>query len=119
MASAIANSTKLALTRPSNERLMALKQLQCSIFSTTFNPTSARTGAKYLKGRLRGDAMVNYYPPNISISKINKMYPELELEDEEELQRLEDLAARKARGKGPPPKAKSKEESRRATKKKR
>ena len=106
MASAIANASKVALTRPSNERLMALKQLQCSIFSTTFNPTSARTGAKYLKGRMRGPSMVDYYPKTMSFRDINRLYPGLNLVDEEEEQRVLDLMARKARGKGPPPKAK-------------
>jgi small subunit ribosomal protein S33 len=106
MASAIANASKVALTRPSQERMMALKQLQCSIFSTTFNPTSARTGAKYLKGRLRGPSMVEYYPKTMSFRDINRLYPELDLVDEDEETRILDLMARKARGKGPPPKAK-------------
>jgi small subunit ribosomal protein S33 len=107
MATAITNATRNALTRPSIERMLALKQLQCSIFSTTFNPTSARTGAKYLKGRLRGQAMVDYYPKTISYRELNNMFPGLDIVDEEEQQRLADLAARKARGKGPPPKAKA------------
>lgn len=106
MASAIVNAGKVALTSPSPERMMALKQLQCSIFSTTFNPTSARTGAKYLKGRLRGPSMIEYYPKQVSFKDINRMYPELELVDEDEETRVLDLMARKARGKGPPPKAK-------------
>jgi len=87
---------------------MALRKVQCSIFSTTFNPTSARTGAKYLKGRLRGPSMVEYYPRTLSFKDINKSYPELNLVDEEEETRILDLMARKARGKGPPPKAKKK-----------
>lgn len=106
MATAITNAARNTLTRPSNERMLALKQLRCSIFSTTFNPTSARTGAKYLKGRLRGQAMVDYYPKTVGYRELNRMYPGLDIVDEEEQQRLADLAARKARGKGPPPKAK-------------
>ncbi|PVF98317.1 hypothetical protein CPB86DRAFT_363728 [Serendipita vermifera] len=118
MASAITNATKIALTRPSHERMMALKQLQCSIFSTTFNPTSARTGAKYLKGRLRGQAMVDYYPRELTFRDINHTYPGIDIQDAEELQRLADVAGRKARGKGAPPKAKEAGQSRRAAKKK-
>jgi small subunit ribosomal protein S33 len=86
--------------------MMALKQLQCSIFSTTFNPTSARTGAKYLKGRLRGQAMVDYYPREMTFRELNHTYPGLDIQDADELQRLADVAGRKARGKGAPPKAK-------------
>jgi hypothetical protein len=109
MASAIvANAAKTALTRPSHDRMLALKQLQCSIFSTTFNPNSVRTGSKYLKGRLRGQALVDYYPRTMSFKEINHLYPELDIEDEDEKQRLTDLETRKARGKGAPPKAKEK-----------
>lgn len=104
----VTNAAKIALTRPSHERMMALKQLQCSIFSTTFNPNSVRTGSKYLKGRLRGQALVDYYPTQMSFKQINHLYPGLDLVDEDEKQRLTDLEVRKARGKGPPPKAKEK-----------
>ena len=109
MSSSIAKVAKPALTRPSNERLLALRQLQCSIFSTTFNPNSIRTGAKYLKARTRGQTLVAYYPPkDLTFKNVRRMFPELGLVDLDERQRIADLAARKARGKGPPPKANSK-----------
>jgi small subunit ribosomal protein S33 len=52
--------------------------------------------------------MMKYYPEIFKISDINKRFPELELVDEDESQRLADIEALKARGKGAPKKAKSK-----------
>lgn len=89
-------------------RLNLLESLRCSIFATSYNPTSMRTGAKYLKARLRGPSMLNYYPKILKISDFNKLFPELKLEDEDEVQRQKDLAALRARGKGAPKKAKTK-----------
>jgi hypothetical protein len=51
--------------------------------------------------------MLKYYPTDIKISDINHLFPELRLEDEDEIQRLADVEALKARGKGAPKKAKS------------
>jgi small subunit ribosomal protein S33 len=89
-------------------RLAALTRLRCSIFETSYNPTGIRTGAKYLRARLRGPSMVKYYPPVINLSQIARKYPELELVDELEEQRWQDVEDRKKRGKGAPKKAKSK-----------
>lgn len=89
-------------------RLAALTRLRCSVFQTSYNPTSARTGAKYLKARLRGPSMVQYYPKILSFSDIIKASPEMELIDMKEEQRLRDVEDKKARGKGAPKKAKSK-----------
>jgi len=101
-------------------RLQALKQLQCSIFSTTYNPTNARNGAKYLKGRLRGPSMVQYYPPRITFKDIDHILDgEFGVTDLAEQERLDDVEARKRRGKGAPKKAKTKDDSRRAAKKRR
>lgn len=97
-----------AITRPTQARLLSLQRLRCSIFSTTYNPANLRTGSKHLKSRLKGAALVNYYPAFPSIKTINKWYPELDLQDSDEVERLQDLAIRKARGKGAPPKAKAK-----------
>ncbi|KAG6817041.1 hypothetical protein H0H87_000453 [Tephrocybe sp. NHM501043] len=94
--------------RPS--QLKALTRLRCAIFQTSYNPTSMRTGAKYLRARLRGPSMVNYYPPVINIAQLARQYPELELVDEDEEQRLQDVEDRKKRGKGAPKKAKSKDD---------
>ncbi|KAJ8508178.1 hypothetical protein ONZ45_g9516 [Pleurotus djamor] len=99
-------------------RLAALKSLRCSIFQTSYNPTSMRTGAKYLRARLRGPAMNEYYPVALNLSKIAREFPELEIVDPDEEQRLQDVEDKRKRGKGAPKKAKSKAESRRATRKK-
>jgi hypothetical protein len=89
-------------------RLAALARLRSTIFQTFYNPTCIRTGAKYLRKRLRGPAMVRYYPQEINISQIARQYPELELVNELEEQRLQDVEDRKKRGKGAPKKAQSK-----------
>jgi len=62
--------------------------------------------------------MVKYYPEVISIPKLIKEFPEMEMVDEVEGMRLQDIEDRKARGKGAPKKTKSKAESRRASRKK-
>ncbi|KAF8650033.1 hypothetical protein AX16_005450 [Volvariella volvacea WC 439] len=98
-------------------RLAALTKLRCSIFQTSYNPTGIRTGAKYLRARLRGPSMVRYYPQEINLSKIARMYPELEIVDEVEEQRLQDVEDKKKRGKGAPKKAKTKADSRRTNRK--
>lgn len=89
-------------------RLAALVKTRCAVFQTSYNPTSVRTGAKYLRARLRGPSMMNYYPPTLSLSSIIRKYPELELVDAAEQQRLQDVEDKKKRGKGAPKKAKSK-----------
>lgn len=89
-------------------RLTALTKLRCTIFETSYNPTGLRTGAKYLRARLRGPSMVKYYPPVINIAQLARKHPELELVDEVEEQRWQDVEDRKKRGKGAPKKAKTK-----------
>ncbi|KAF7777880.1 hypothetical protein Agabi119p4_3952 [Agaricus bisporus var. burnettii] len=87
-----------------------------AVFQTAFNPTNVRTGAKYLRRHLRGLAMVAYYPPKIDIAAIVRQYPSLEMVNEDEQTRLEDIEFKKKRGKGAPKKAKTKSDSRRAGK---
>lgn len=90
-------------------RLAALKQLQSTIFQTSYNPKSIRTGAKYLRRRLVGPSLIKYYPPTITTSQIKRMVPEWDdLVDSQEEQRLQDVADKKKRGKGAPKKAKTK-----------
>ena len=89
-------------------RLAALVKTRCTVFQTSYNPTSIRTGAKYLRARLRGPSMMNYYPPTLSLSSIIRKFPEMQLVDAAEQQRLQDVEDRKKRGKGAPKKAKSK-----------
>lgn len=52
--------------------------------------------------------MVSYYPEEFNINRICKSFPELEMVDEEEEERLVDVADRRKRGKGAPKKAKEK-----------
>ncbi|KAH7928159.1 hypothetical protein BV22DRAFT_1005480 [Leucogyrophana mollusca] len=105
----------MAAIRPM--RLASLTQTRCSIFQTAYNPTSARTGAKYLRARLRGPSMVKYYPQEIDMAAMVRQWPELQLVNHAEEQRLRDVEDRKKRGKGAPKKAKRKEDSRRANRK--
>lgn len=51
--------------------------------------------------------MVGYYPDGFDIARIVRQYPELEMVDEDEEERLVDVLDRKKRGKGPPKKAKT------------
>ncbi|KZV90813.1 hypothetical protein EXIGLDRAFT_561781, partial [Exidia glandulosa HHB12029] len=43
-------------------RMQQMLRLRSNIFQTSYNPTHVRTGAKYLKARLRGPSMIQYYP---------------------------------------------------------
>ena len=107
---------------PGRTRMLELEKLRSNIFQTSFNPTSVRTGAKYLRARLRGPSMVQYYPPQLSIPRLNNiiakeadLFKELDpagfdpvlFVDEVEQQRLADVASLKARGKGKPKKART------------
>ncbi|KAF8602711.1 hypothetical protein BDV93DRAFT_494325 [Ceratobasidium sp. AG-I] len=112
-------SVLASLVAPSKGRIQDLLRLRCSIFGTSYNPTSVRTGAKYLRARLKGPSMLRYYPEQLSFKQINNMFPkgDLDLPDYDELQRLVDVGNRKARGKGAPKKAKTPADSRRLAKK--
>ncbi|THH21459.1 hypothetical protein EW146_g102 [Bondarzewia mesenterica] len=98
-------------------RLAALTRLRCSIFQASYNPTSQRTGAKYLRRRLQGPSMMQYYPQQVSFAALNHENPGWNLVDPVEQQRFQDVEDRKIRGKGAPKKAKNKGESRRANRK--
>lgn len=50
--------------------------------------------------------MVNYYPEEITVSQLRR--EGWKIDDQAELQRLQDVEDKKARGKGTPKKAKSK-----------
>lgn len=75
----------MSLTRfalPTAARLQQLTKLRASVFGTTYNPDSLRTGSKILKARLRGPAMLRYYGERISgWAGINAAVPGLELKD--------------------------------------
>ena len=67
-------------------------QVQCRIFSTTYNPERLRTGNKILRQRLKGPSVVEYYPRRVVTFKdLKKAYPEYETWDEDEEDRLEGL----------------------------
>jgi small subunit ribosomal protein S33 len=91
----------------STTRINSINRLRCSIFQTSYNPTSVRTGAKYLRARLRGPSMVKYYPKVPNLSQLIKQNLEIGWTNEEAKVRLQDIEDRKARGKGAPKKAKS------------
>ena len=84
-----------------------LPQLQCSLFSTTFNPTNARLGNKVLRQRLKGPALAAYYPrKSATVEDIQKEFARFDLVtwNEQEEDRLEGLQIAKLRGKGAPKK---------------
>ena len=95
----------MAVVAPS--RLAALTRLRCEIFQTSYNPTSVRTGAKYLRARLRGPSMVQYYPEELTVARFNRMGGGFKIQDWDEYERLADVEEKKRRGKGAPKKAKS------------
>lgn len=88
-------------------RINAINRLRCSIFQTSYNPTSVRTGAKYLRARLRGPSMVKYYANIPSIPRLIKEFPEVGWVNHAEQVRFQDIEDHKARGKGVPKKAKT------------
>jgi hypothetical protein len=68
-------------------------QVQCRIFSTTFNPEGLRLGNKVLRQRLKGPALASYYPRKMgTIQDLQRLYAEhLEIMDEGEEDRLEKI----------------------------
>ena len=98
---------------PPAARVQALKKLSSAIFGTTYNPSASRNGNKILRQRLRGPALLDYYPATqVRLSSVVRAFPELKLVDEEEEVRKQDIDALKRRGKGAPKKG----EGRRAAK---
>lgn len=65
-------------------------QVQCRIFSSVFNPEGLRMGNKVLRQRLKGPALAAYYPRKVATLKdLQRAYPEYEVINEEEEDRLE------------------------------
>ncbi|PNS15513.1 Mitochondrial 37S ribosomal protein S27 [Sphaceloma murrayae] len=92
------------------QRLTSFFQTQCRIFNTTYNPLGHRRGNKILRQRLKGPSLAAYYPRRIAtIKDLAKAYPDYEVIDEDEDDRLENVQITKSRGKGPPKKKRSKE----------
>lgn len=75
-------STRLGAVLPTAARLAELGKLRSSVFGTTWNPLSQRTGSKILKARLRGPAMLRYYGDRMSgWASLNAAIPNLALKD--------------------------------------
>ncbi|KAF2861941.1 hypothetical protein K470DRAFT_26139 [Piedraia hortae CBS 480.64] len=93
--------------------ILTLQQIQSKVFNTIFNPSALRLGNKILKQPLRGALLSAYYPRRVAtFRELKGLYPNYDLYDEKEETRLEDLEARKKRGKGNPRKKRSGAESR-------
>jgi small subunit ribosomal protein S33 len=85
-----------------------IHQTQCQLFNTTYNPERLRLGNKILRQRLKGPSIATYYPPRIRvIQELRKAYPDWEVIDEEEDERVEKLKVKRQRGKGAPKKRRS------------
>lgn len=99
----------LRLIRASIAHLTNIHQVQCRVFNRTFNPDRLRLGNKILRQRLKGPTLASYYPPRFRvIQELRRAYPDFEIEDEAEKERLEKLERQKARGKGAPKKRRTK-----------
>ncbi|RKP09613.1 mitochondrial ribosomal subunit S27-domain-containing protein [Thamnocephalis sphaerospora] len=102
-----------ATTHVAKARLATLAQLTARLFDNVYNPTGVRTGNKVLRQRLIGPAVSTYYPdwygkePRI-LRKISRAFPELELVNVANEERIDELERRKRRGKGAPKKGEGK-----------
>lgn len=67
-------------------------QVQCRIFSMTYNPERLRIGSKILRQRLKGPSVVAYYPKKgPTLRDLRNAYPGLETWDDDEEDRLESI----------------------------
>jgi hypothetical protein len=67
MASSVASSSK-------SPAMATIQLVRSQIFQTSHNPENIRTGAKYLKKRLRGPSMVGYITPSYWAEKEKARY---------------------------------------------
>ncbi|KAJ2684263.1 mitochondral 37S ribosomal protein S27 [Coemansia spiralis] len=105
---------------PQIARRLQVAELSSKIFGNVFNPTGARQGNYILRQGFRGEHMVRYYPSPqdqnmVKLPRLSKLLG-FKLVDPEEIDRLNVLDRRRARGKGAPKKGEGK---RAALKKKR
>ncbi|KAF2750405.1 hypothetical protein M011DRAFT_465163 [Sporormia fimetaria CBS 119925] len=99
-------------------RILDLMKVQCRVFNTTFNPNRQRLGTRILHERLKGEAVASYYPPRIgTIKQLQALYPEYQILDEKEEDRLEHLTIARSRGKENPKKKRTAAESKKFTRK--
>ncbi|KAF8924287.1 mitochondrial ribosomal subunit S27-domain-containing protein [Dissophora ornata] len=97
----------MSLSTPAiTSKLALLTKISTEIFGNIHNPQGVRAGNKILRQRLVGPTINAYYPnvKQIKLREITRMAPGMNLIDQGEKVRLEDLAERKKRGKGPPKK---------------
>ncbi|KAF9102736.1 hypothetical protein BGX27_010869 [Mortierella sp. AM989] len=96
----------MSVSTSATSKLTLINKISTAIFGNVYNPQGIRTGNKILRQRLVGPTINSYYPNvrQIKLREITKMVPEMNLVDQGEKARLEDLAERKKRGKGPPKK---------------
>ncbi|KAI8374688.1 mitochondrial ribosomal subunit S27-domain-containing protein [Radiomyces spectabilis] len=93
------------MSSPAPARLAQLAQLSCKVFENVYNPTAVRTGNKILRQRLVGPTFTQYHPKQlVHFRDIKALFPELNLINTEEKERLDEIARRKRRGKGAPKK---------------
>ncbi|KAK9369599.1 mitochondrial ribosomal subunit S27-domain-containing protein [Lipomyces kononenkoae] len=94
------------VTRPSAQRLRQLWKTSCEIFQTAYNPDSIRTGNKVLRQKLKGPAVISYYPVEspVKLRHIRAAFPMFKFPNTEDEHRVMMNELRKRRGKGPPKK---------------
>ncbi|KAK9457140.1 Mitochondral 37S ribosomal protein S27 [Dipodascopsis uninucleata] len=89
---------------PSLKRLFKLYESSCKIFDTVWNPENVRTGNKILRRKLKGPAVIKYYPatPSVKLKDITKEFPMFYFRDmdREPVNMMNEV--RRRRGKGPP-----------------
>ncbi|KAJ1954488.1 mitochondral 37S ribosomal protein S27 [Linderina pennispora] len=93
-------------------RKLKVAELSAKIFGNAFNPTGARTGGYILRQNFRGEHIVRYYPSETDanmakVPRLSRVMGE-KCYDIDEIDRLNALDKRKARGKGGPKKGEGK-----------
>ncbi|KAI1307358.1 hypothetical protein EDD11_004505 [Mortierella claussenii] len=96
----------MSLATQAAGKLQLLNKISCAIFGNVHNPQNVRTGNKILRQRLVGPTVNSYYPnvKQVKMREVIRMAPDMNLIDMDEKTRLDSLAERKKRGKGPPKK---------------
>ncbi|GBL48264.1 mitochondral 37S ribosomal protein S27 [Candidozyma auris] len=95
---------------PSKARMAEVRKLSAQIFGETWNPTNVRNGNKILRQPLRGPELLAYYGNNDAMptfKDFKRWFPELDLIDPREAERVRMVIDRKKRNKGAPKKKKS------------
>ncbi|KAJ2784425.1 mitochondral 37S ribosomal protein S27 [Coemansia javaensis] len=93
-------------------RRLKVAEVAARIFGNVFNPTGARQGNYILRQGFRGEHMVRYYPSKQEqnmgrVSRISRLLGQ-RFYDPDEIDRLNVVERRRARGKGAPKKGEGK-----------